>query len=300
MRLVLVLAWSIVTVGAAPAAPRARPPERHASLPSVSPDGRRIAFISERDSTWDLYCMRSDGGGVVRLTRSRDAELVPQWVAGGLRIAFTLERGDTATLHTIALDGTDERIVATVAGKSPALSNDGRRLAYTVGSWTRNRLVVADPDGSNARALTDSSGGSFNLAWSPEGSKIACTRVDSTGHMQVWVIDAQGTGARPLTRFGPGDGRPQWPAWSSDGRRIAVQAGEYDRQDRSRSRAPLWVIDVGSGAATRLAAHQRAYLDETPSWFPDGRRLAFQSDRTGRMEIWVMNADGRRAQPLTR
>jgi dipeptidyl aminopeptidase/acylaminoacyl peptidase len=54
----------------------------------------------------------------------------------------------------------------------------------------------------------------------------------------------------------------------------------------------IWIVDAATGAARKLAAHDQPYLDETPSWFPDGKHIAFQSNRTGRMEVWVMNADG--------
>ena len=55
-----------------------------------------------------------------------------------------------------------------------------------------------------------------------------------------------------------------------------------------------------SGNVHKLAPHTERYLDETPAWFPDAKRLAFQSNRTGRMEIWVMNADGTVPRQVTR
>jgi TolB protein len=58
-------------------------------------------------------------------------------------------------------------------------------------------------------------------------------------------------------------------------------------------------VDVASGEAHKLEAHEQPYLDETPFWFPDGKRIAFQSNRTGRMEVWVMNADGSRQRQVT-
>jgi Tol biopolymer transport system component len=59
------------------------------------------------------------------------------------------------------------------------------------------------------------------------------------------------------------------------------------------------MIDLASGSARKLGEHDQAYLDETPSWFPDGQRIAFQSNRTGQMEIWVMNADGSYQREVT-
>jgi TolB protein len=113
-------------------------------------------------------------------------------------------------------------------------------------------------------------------------------------------MNADGSGARQLTRFSATDGSPQWPAWSPDGSRLAIQSGNYNRQNPSENTAHVWLIDVKGGAATRLNPHNRPYLDETPSWFPDGKRIAFQSDRSGRMEVWVMNADGSGATQVTK
>jgi Tol biopolymer transport system component len=113
-------------------------------------------------------------------------------------------------------------------------------------------------------------------------------------------MNADGRGERQLTHFAPADGRPQWPSWSPEGRRLAIQSGVHQRDRPQDNTAHIWIVDVATGAATRLAAHDKPYLDETPSWFPDGSRIAFQSDRTGRMEIWVMNADGTAARQVTR
>jgi TolB protein len=59
-------------------------------------------------------------------------------------------------------------------------------------------------------------------------------------------------------------------------------------------------VDVASGAATKLGAHDTPYHDEVPAWFPDGKRIAFQSDRTGRVEVWVMGVDGGGQRQVTR
>ena len=71
-------------------------------------------------------------------------------------------------------------------------------------------------------------------------------------------------------------------------------------QSASGGAAHVWLVDANTGAARKLAPHDRAYLDETPAFFPDGKRIAFQSDRTGRMEIWVMNVDGTGAKQVTK
>ena len=276
-------------------------PARHATLPSVSPNGKRIAFLSDRDgASSQVYTVSTGGGDAVRVTQSPDRKRPPSWTHDGKSVLYASDSGDTTSVWAIDPSGGAPRRIAAELSKSITFSNDGRRIAYTVGSWTSNRILVAAADGSGATAITDSTAGYFNLAWSPDDRRIAVTRRDPNGDLAVWTMNADGSGARALTHFDPADGRPQWPAWSPDCRKIALQAGLYDRSDPAKSTAHIWVIDVATGKATKLAAHAKRWLDETPSWFPDGRRLAFQSTRTGAFEIWVMNADGSGARQVTR
>jgi Tol biopolymer transport system component len=137
----------------------------------------------------------------------------------------------------------------------------------------------------------------FNTALSAD-ERVAITHMEPGASPQVWLFD---NGAlRALTHFAPADGAPQWPSWTSDGQTIAVQAGVYNQRQPETNTAHIWRVNVATGAATKLAAHDRPYLDETPAYFPDGTRLAFQSNRTGRMEVWIMNADGTGARQLTK
>jgi Tol biopolymer transport system component len=79
-----------------------------------------------------------------------------------------------------------------------------------------------------------------------------------------------------------------------------VQSATGDPKNEKTHVGNIWVVDVATGAATKLAPHSEPYLDELPNWFPDGKRIAFQSNRTGRWEVWTMNADGTGAKQLTR
>jgi TolB protein len=66
-----------------------------------------------------------------------------------------------------------------------------------------------------------------------------------------------------------------------------------------KNSAHIWTVDVATGKADKLAAHSPPYVDETPSWFPDGKQIAFQSNRTGKMEVWVMKTNGSGARQVT-
>ena len=175
------------------------------------------------------------------------------------------------------------------------LSPDGKQLLYMAGTWTATRLMVSALDGSKARQVPTGSPIAWNNHWSPDGQRIAFTgRDDSSGKLAVFVMQADGSERRQVTHLAPEEGAAQWPVWSPDGRQLAIQVNVLKAHT-----ACIWVVDVASGEARKLAAHERPYLDETPSWFPDGKRIAFQSDRTGRMEVWVMEADGSSPRQVT-
>ena len=290
----------LLLAAAAAAVPVANPP-RLATLPAASPDGRTIAYCVVRDSTHtaDLFLVDAQTGIPRRLTYSDDDWGPPAWSADGRRVVAPVTRGDSVQIRALAIDGSGMATVFTALAKAVRLSNAGTRVVYTVGGWTRGRVWVASPDGTHARALTDSTAGWFNFAWSPDDRRIAVTRLDSTQALQICLLDPAGGKPRELVRLPAADGRPQWPAWSPDGRSIAFQAGNYVREDPAKSDAYVCVVDVASGAIRKLRQHPKPWLDETPSWL-DARRIAFQSTQSGAFQVWVMNADGSGARQITK
>ncbi len=292
--LVLMLSASLAAAGNGQPAPA---PVVNGGLPAVSPDGSRIAFLSNRGGFQDLFVISADGTGENRLTNTPEEETAPAWTADGKQILFSVFADDTSRLYAIDQDGKNRREVASVPGRAPTLSPDGKRLLYMAGTWTATRLMVSAADGSNAKQITDGTSIAWNNHWSPDGKRIAFTgRKDSTDRLAVFVMNADGSGQRQVTRLTPEEGRAQWPVWSPDGRRLAIQVNGSNPQAHA---CHIWIVDVATDEARKLSAHSQSYLDETPSWFPDGKRIAFQSNRTGRMEVWVMNADGSGQRQVT-
>jgi TolB protein len=263
------------------------------SLPSVSPDGNWIAFISDRGGVENAFVIAPDGTGRRQLTAG-GAQSV-RWSPDGKTLRLTAEGADSGRAFTVLMDGTDRRVVAEVAGRNPRLSPDGTRVAYLSGSWTATAMMVADADGSKARRVAGGGTTAWNTAWSPNGERLAYAYGDSTRLLQVHVVNPDGSNDVALTRMPASEGSAQMPEWSPDGRRIAIQVSNL----RTHT-GHIWIVDLSSGEARKLAAHADGILDEVPAWFPDGKRIAFQSNRGGTMEIWVMNADGSGMRQVTR
>src|SRR4029077_8890979 len=116
---------------------------------------------------------------------------------------------------------------------------------------------------------------------------------------QIWLMNADGSEARAATHLTKAEDRPQCGEFSPDGRRLAVQGEHQDARDTTVWIGHILTIDLASGNVTRLAEHTAPYHDELPAWFPDGRRIAFQSDPTGSWEVFIMNADGTGVRQLT-
>jgi Tol biopolymer transport system component len=265
-------------------------------LPAVSPDGSRIAFTSNRGGADDVFVISPSGTNEKQLTNTRESEGNLAWAASSKQILFSVFKDNTSHLYGIDPDGKNQYELASVPGRAPTLSPDGRRLVYMAGTWTATRLMVSALDGTNAKQITDGSSIAWNNHWSPDGKLIAFTgRNGPKDELAVFVMNVDGSSPRQVTHIPPEEGGAQWPVWSPDGRRLAIQVNSRAQKNS----AHIWIIDVATGEAQKLATHTEAYLDETPSWFPDGKRLAFQSNRTGKMEVWLMSADGSGARQVT-
>jgi len=125
------------------------------------------------------------------------------------------------------------------------------------------------------------------LAWSPDGRKIAfASRRD--GDREIYLVNADGSGTRNLTRNPAADFAP---IWSPNGRKIAFES------DRDRD-AEIYVMNADGSGQRNLT--RNSLLDENPVWSPDGRKIAFIGTREHNSDVYVMNADGSGQRRLTR
>ena len=151
-------------------------------------------------------------------------------------------------------------------------------------------LYVADADGGSPRRLTRNDAEDVLPAWSPDGRTLAFSS-NRSGAFEIWVMNANGTGVRPVTRGARREDGSFYPAWSPDGERIA-----FASSFRTPENQEIYVVRRDGSTLrrlTRTAGDIGALGDDAaPAWSPDGKRIVFASNRTGELEIWTMRADG--------
>jgi TolB protein len=245
--------------------------------PAWSPDGQRIAFGNVDNDSGEIYVMNADGGEVANLTNDRStAECCPSWSPDGSKIAFLSDRASPRTygIYVMNVDGTNvTRLTQFPSGITPlgvSWSPDGTKFAFTrndcpsCGSQTRN-VYTMNVDGSGLTKLTNATAQDAYYSrpdWSPDGRQIVFEeKTEFGGYVNLWVMNADGTGKRQLTDnsstgHDPGatDTRP---SWSPDGTKI-VFAHDYAG----------WSIRTINPDGTGQTVLTAGAVDFNPSWQP--------------------------------
>ena len=251
--------------------------------PDWSPDGNRIAFSSNRNGKQHIYVMNADGSSLAQITNSPAEDTEPAWAPDGKRIAFTSLREGNKDVYVIDADGSNRRRLTDHPGQdsSPRWSVDGRIL-FTSNRGGQSDIYVMDHAGQNVARLT-TIGAAGHAAWAPDGRKVAFVSrsseiIGGAYWLQVYVIDADGSNLRMITRS---PNSTFVPKWSADGKMITFVI-EYDGL-----RANIFEISADGGPLKRLTAGPK--FDGRPAYSPDGTKLAFESNRDGNYEIYVMS-----------
>ncbi len=248
----------------------------------------KIAYVSGRGETKELYVMDYDGAAPTRLTANDSINLSPVWSPDVRSLAFTsYMRGYPYLYRLFPFERRPIQLLAGFLGinTSPAWSPDGRQLALTLTKDGNAEIYVLNVATGTVRRLTRHPGIDTEPAWSPAGREIAFVS-DRTGAAQIFVMDAEGANVRQLTTAGFNT----QPRWSPKGDAVAYTSrqGNHD----------IWAISPDGSNARRLTAGPGS--NESASWAPSGRHLVFQSNRLGSWQLFTMLADGSEQQPLTR
>jgi tricorn protease len=340
--------------------------------PRFSPDGKWIAFSSQRYGNYDVFVMPATGGTARRLTFHSGNEEVVGWTPDSKQVLFRASRGDgafpsVATLYQVPVNGGREAALPTDWGWWGSYSADGRRFAFNrhPSTWTRKHyrgsyaadLWVADASGKGAKAVLP--GAEYNRFWPlfagkdelyfvgdplpneknvKPGSPEVRKSLNNLYRVSLGKADAQ-----PVQVTRHTSGNVFFPSVSSDGKVIVYEADfglwkldvatgkttevkiditteEKDNQvetiaieseaeafDLSPSgkravisaRNQIYTIATDKGDVSPIAGDLGASRNEAPVWSPDGKRIAFISDRTGRQEVFLVDPDGKNLKQIT-
>lgn len=142
--------------------------------PAVSPDGKKVAFSSDRPGRTMIYVMDADGSGVKRLTFAGQFNASPAWSPDGKKLAFAGQIGANFDIFVMDADG-QNMVRLTKANKAngkaannedPTWSPDGRFVMYTSDRTGRSQIYISTPDGIDERRITIDSANYFKPKWS--------------------------------------------------------------------------------------------------------------------------------------
>ncbi|HVG18537.1 MAG TPA: PDZ domain-containing protein, partial [Blastocatellia bacterium] len=312
--------------------------------PRFSPDGRWIAFSSDRNGNLDVFVIPSEGGAAKQLTFHSADDSVLGWTPDSRAVLFSSQRGEdfAAKLYTASLDGGMERNAGADMGVYASYSPDGKRLAINRKSqayWRKyyrgsaqTDVTVMDVAAKKFTDLTDFDGMDTWPMWGGEGHIYFVSDREGNGLTNIWRVPEAGGKAERVTSFKTGDVR--WPAMSADGKTIVFEHdfGVWKLDVASRKATPI-KLDIAaetqeslsevrdfnsqvddydlapSGRRIAFSIHGEIFTaptdegdlrqitdsparDKNPGYSPDGKWVAFVSDRSGREELYIISSDG--------
>lgn len=273
--------------------------------PSWSPDGQEIVFseagqdspsVRVSSALWIVNAVT----GAKRLLTPLDA-MQPAWSPGGKRIAFwflppSVGRRDIATIPRSG----GEPVVITKGSATnwnPVWSPDGKFLYFVsdrAGNMNFWRVAIDEESGealSEPEAIVTPSKFSRHLGFSRDGKRMIYVQTENRSNIQAAAFDAsEGRVTGEPFWITRGDREIVRPELSADGKQFVARLSRRTQDD---------IVTVSRDGTGWLNLTNDSFFDRYPRWSPDGRRVAFASDRSGGYEIWMIDVDGTNLRRVT-
>lgn len=187
--------------------------------PTWSPDGKYIAFVSDRDGNKEIYVMKADGTQQINLTRHPAEDWTPSWSPDGKSIAFASYRDGNWEIYVMGADGSNPQRLTrhNAADYAPCWSPDGQKIAFQSnrdGNW---EIYAMNRDGSGLQRLTEDEATDSSPAWSPDGNLIAFESYRD-GNMEIYLMATDGSEQRNITNDAYSN--EHGPVWARRGTRL--------------------------------------------------------------------------------
>jgi TolB protein len=253
-------------------------------------DNERIVDTVEKRNGKEVYVADYDGANQQRVTANRRLNLNPAWSPDGRSIAYSsYTRIVPQILVANVYVGTNDTLTDEKSqGFMPVFSPDGSRICFMSDrDGGQMDLYAMNRDGSNVRRLTNHPAADSTPTWSPTGTQIAFTS-DRSGSPQIWVMDADGLNLRRLT-FGE--------SWADRATWSPAPYNEIAFAGRTGPGFDIKTYDVATGETRVLTDGSGS--NESPTFSPNGRHIAFMSTRAGKSQIFTMARDGKGLRRIT-
>ena len=275
--------------------------------PSWSPDGARLAFLSDRSGSAQIWMIRADGGEAWKVSDLDESISSYEWSPDGsqfVAVSKSVTKTESEEDDGAKPEESDVKHITTIRYKA-----DGEGFL----DGKRKHLWVIPADGGKAHQLTNEDVHDDSPRWSPNGREIAFVSNRSEDRewntvSEVWVVTAAGGQERPLltgdtAKFGS-------PSWSPDGTQLAA-VGSWDAESGGAKNDDIWVVPAGGGDARNLTPdYDRSMGDSamsdvyTPSlnypiWTPDGSKIITLISDTGSTHLYAVPAAGGTPERLT-
>lgn len=246
----------------------------------------RVVFVAESGGRLNrikrLAIMDQDGANPSYLTDGSSIVMTPRFSSTSQEITYMALRPEGAAIYLFNLETGRRESLGEFRGMvyAPRFSPDGNKVAFSVERAGNSDIYVMDLRSRTTTRLTSDPAIDTSPSFSPDGSRIAFNS-DRGGSPQIYVMNADGTGAR---RVSFGSGRYTTPVWSPRGDYIAF----------TKQRGSQFHIGVMRPDGTEERLLTTSYLDEGPTWAPNGRVLMFFRETPGGApRLWSVDVTGR-------
>ncbi len=254
----------------------------------------RVVFVSEtgpkNERQKRLAIMDYDGANVQFLTDSSELVLAPRFSPTGDRVLYTGFGSGFPRINILDVASVGTRQLTTAEGEmafSPRFSQDGNQVIYSLANGGNTDIYRGDIASGSSTRLTSAPSIETAPSLSPDGSQIVFES-DRSGTQQLYIMSSSGGDAR---RISFGDGRYGTPVWSPRGDLIA-----FTKQNAGRFHIGVMRTD---GSEERLLT--ASFLDEGPSWSPNGRVIMFMRETQGAggtSSLYSVDVSGRNLKPV--